>query len=59
MGGPPRSWAGGGERLPWMMALVCQSEELGRREGLKKETLEGEEDTGDKESTELVFEVMG
>lgn len=42
-----------------MMALVCRSEELGRRGGLRKETLEGEEDTGDKESTELVFEVMG
>lgn len=37
------------------MALVCQSEELGHRVGLRKETLEMEEDTSDKENTELVF----
>lgn len=38
-----------------MMALVCQSEELGHRVGLRKETLEMEEDTSDRENTELVF----
>ena len=41
------------------MALVCQSEGLGPRVGLRKETLEVEEDTGDKENPELVFAVMG
>ena len=37
------------------MALVCQSEELGHRVGVRKETLVMEEDTSDKENTELVF----
>ena len=41
------------------MALVCQSEELGHRVGVRKETLVMEEDTSDKENTELVFFYSG